>query len=87
MQSERVGTNTSAVEVTNLSPTGIWLLLDGAREVFLSFENFPWFADGKVRQILHVERPTPNHLYWPDLDIDLSVESIENPERFPLVSR
>jgi hypothetical protein len=28
----------------------------------------------------------PEHLYWPDLDIDLSVESIEHPERFPLVS-
>ena len=24
---------------------------------------------------------------WPNLDIDLAVESIRNPEKFPLVSR
>jgi hypothetical protein len=29
----------------------------------------------------------PHHLYWPDLDIDLAVESIRHPEQFPLVSR
>jgi hypothetical protein len=28
-----------------------------------------------------------HHLYWPDLDIDLAVESIRHPEKFPLVSR
>jgi hypothetical protein len=31
--------------------------------------------------------PSARHLYWPDLDIDLAVESIRNPEAFPLVSR
>lgn len=25
-------------------------------------------------------------LYWPDLDIDLTVESIEHPEKFPLIA-
>jgi len=30
--------------------------------------------------------PHPHHLYWPDLDIALAVESIDHPERFPLVS-
>jgi hypothetical protein len=25
-------------------------------------------------------------LYWPDLDIDLAVDSIQHPERYPLVS-
>jgi hypothetical protein len=29
------------------------------------------------------ERPQPQHLYWPDLDVDLSVDSIEHPERYP----
>jgi hypothetical protein len=26
-------------------------------------------------------------LYWPDLDIDLAVDSIEHPEQYPLVSQ
>ena len=37
-------------------------------------------------KLLNVELPHPHHLYWPDLDVDLAVESIEHPERFPLVS-
>jgi hypothetical protein len=52
----------------------------------LAFEDFPWFRDAPVSGVLKVERPQPHHLYWPDLDIDLSVESILHPERFPLVS-
>jgi hypothetical protein len=31
--------------------------------------------------------PSPHHLRWPDLDVDLAVESIRDPEKFPLVSR
>jgi hypothetical protein len=34
-----------------------------------------------------VTLPSPHHLYWPDLDIDLAVDSLDHPERYPLVSR
>jgi hypothetical protein len=68
-----------------VSKHGFWLLL-GGRELFLSFKDFPWFEDVPVRQLLHVELLHLRHLYWPDLDVDLSVESIEHPERFPLTS-
>jgi hypothetical protein len=76
----------SAVEVTNISKHGFWLLLDD-RELFVSFSEFPWFQQAPVSAILNVQRPHADHLYWPDLDIDLAVESIERPERFPLVSK
>jgi Protein of unknown function (DUF2442) len=79
------GTATSQAEVTNISLHGFWLFL-GDRELFLPFEEFPWFAEAPVRAILNVERPQPHHLYWPELDVDLSVESIEHPERYPLRS-
>ena len=85
MKSEKLGTRTSQVEVANISREGFWLLL-GDRELFLPFKNFPWFEEAPVAKILKVEWPQADHLYWPDLDIDLSVESIEHPERFPLVS-
>src|SRR5260221_10049548 len=74
------------VEVTNVSRHGFWVLL-GERELFLPFNKFPWFKDVPVAQLLNVALPHPMHLYWPDLDVDLSVECIEFPERFPLVSR
>jgi hypothetical protein len=86
MKSAPRGKNTSAVEVTNVSSSGFWLLL-GAEEVFVEFKKFPWFKDATIGQLLNVERPAPHHLYWPALDVDLAVESLSQPERFPLVSR
>jgi hypothetical protein len=72
--------------VTNVSQHGLWLLL-GDRELFLPFEKFPWFRDAPIAKLVRVELPSSHHLYWPDLDVDLAVESIEHPERFPLVSQ
>src|SRR5437867_13303179 len=86
MRSAQRGKRTSGVEVTNVSPHGFWLLL-GDREVFLPFETFPWFRNASIAQLVHVRLPSPEHLYWPDLDVDLAVESIDHPERFPLVSK
>jgi hypothetical protein len=59
----------------------------GGRELFLPFEKFPWFKNAPVAHILNVESPHPTYLRWPDLDVDLAVESIAFPERFPLVSK
>lgn len=81
-----LGTDTSAVEVTNISRHGVWLLVRD-EELFLPFEDFPWFREAPVGQILNVEAPSPDHLYWPELDIDLACESIRHPEQFPLVSK
>jgi len=80
------GTIISAPEVTNISRHSFWLLL-GDEELLLPFEQFPWFRSATVEQITHVERPSPDHLYWPNLDVDLAVASIRDPEAFPLVSR
>jgi len=86
MKSAPRGAATSQAEVSAISPHGVWLFL-GDREVFLPFEKFPWFRDAPVAGVLNVERPQPHHLYWPDLDIDLHLESIEQPEKYPLLSR
>jgi hypothetical protein len=40
-----------------------------------------------VEAILRLERPQAGHLYWPELDLDLSVDSIEHPERYPLKAK
>ncbi len=80
------GTATSAAEVTNISQHGFWMLIDG-RELFLPFDEFPWFKQATIDAILHVQRPAPEHLHWPDLDVDLSVDSLEHPERYPLRSK
>lgn len=86
MKSDAPGKHTSDVEVTNVSKHGFWLLI-GDSERFMAFEHFPWFQDAPINQLLKVELCSPRHLYWPDLDVDLAVESIDYPERFPLVSK
>jgi hypothetical protein len=80
------GTLTSVAEVTHVSKHGFWLLL-GAEELLVPFEHFPWFKKATIEQLSDVQWPTPNHLYWPQLDADLSVESIRDPSAFPLVSK
>ena len=80
------GTNTFQTEILGISKHGFWLLLDEKEELFVSFLNFPWFRKASVEQIFALERPQPHHLYWSDLDIDLDVESIRHPEKFPLIS-
>jgi hypothetical protein len=80
------GRATSAAEVTHVSRHGFWLLLDG-EELLVPFTEFPWFRRATIEQLLDVEWPTPDHLYWPQLDVDLSVRSIRDPAAFPLVAR
>ena len=86
MPSATLGRSTSPAEVTNVSAHGFWLFV-GARELFVPFQQFPWFRDASIRAITNVQLPSLHHLYWPDLDIDLAVESIEHPEKYPLVSQ
>ena len=76
------GNSTSAVEVTNISAHGIWLLAHD-RELFMSYDEFPWFKDQPVKVIMNVEEPSLGHYYWPEIDVDLTQEIIEHPERFP----
>jgi hypothetical protein len=81
-----LGTNTSKAEVSHISAQGVWLLA-GGKELFLSYAQFPWFKDAPVGAILNVEEPRRGHFFWPELDIDLTEEIIEHPERFPLTAK
>lgn len=85
MKSAAPGASTFPVEVTNVSTHGFWIFV-GERELFVSFRDFPWFKDASIGAITQVVLPSPHHLYWPALDVDLAVDSIEHPEKYPLVS-
>lgn len=74
------------VEVVQVSRFGIWLAVDD-EEFFLDYANFPWFRDATIANICAVVMPTTGHLYWSTLDIDLDLDSIRNPEAFPLVAQ
>ena len=83
MKSSQHGTSTFGAEVTQIDSQGIWLLADGA-EYFLPYEEYPWFHNARVDEILNVELLGGGHLHWPALDVDLCVDSIKNPAGYPL---
>lgn len=74
------------IEVSLVSKLGFWILIED-EELFLAYADFPWFKTATIEQIMLVEHPSRNHLYWPNLDVDLSLESIRNPDLFPLISK
>jgi len=79
------GTTTSQAEVTNISKHGFWMLIDD-EELFLSFENFPWFQGATIEEICDFQRPHHDHFCWALLDIDLSIDSIRSPDQYPLIA-
>ena len=83
MTSRTLGKNISEAEVANISKHGFWLLVN-EKEHFLSYDEYPWFKNAKVCDILNVELLHQSHLYWPKLDIDLELAALEEPGRYPL---
>jgi len=86
MNSNATGQDILEVEIQSISAFGIWLLIRG-KEYFMSYEKYSWFKDAKVNQILDVTISPTGNLHWPKLDVDLSIDILEAPERFPLIAK
>jgi hypothetical protein len=85
MKSKTPGTDTSTVEISNIGRHGMWICV-GDAEYFMSYEEFPWFRDAKVKDILDVQLLHGHHPHWPRLDVDLGIDCLANPSRYPLIS-
>jgi hypothetical protein len=81
---QKLGKSTSAIEVSNISIHGIWLYLDG-KEYFLPYKHYPWFKEATLAKIQNVQMVRGKYLRWEDLDVDLLVDSLDSPEKYPLV--
>lgn len=75
-----------SVSIENITPFGIWLFVKG-KEYFLNYKDFPYFKDQTLKSIQNVQLLHGYHLYWSDLDIDLEIDNLENPEKYPLMSK
>jgi len=73
----------SEVEI-NITKFGLRLLVLGT-EYFLPYEEYAWFLGATIADINQVELLHNRHLYWPKLDIDLDIKSLEDPRKYPLV--
>ena len=85
----QTGTSTlvaTKTEVTNISPFGIWILTND-KEYFISYKDYPVFEKASIKQIAAVTTDFSGNLHWEDLDADIELDSLENPEDYPLVYR
>ena len=78
-----LGKSTSEVEVSNIDVHGFWLYVKG-KEYFLPFDEYPWFKNAKVSDIINVELLHESHLHWPKLDVDIDLLSLKIPGQTPL---
>ena len=74
------------VSVENITPFGIWIFVK-EKEYFLSYKDYPYFKDQTLNAIQNVRLLHGYHLFWPDLDVDLEINNLENPEKYPLKSK
>ena len=81
---ETTGKATSAVEVTMINAKGIALYVNG-KEYFLPYERCPWFKNAKVSDVLNVSMVDKEEIRWETLDVDLEIESLIYPEKYPLI--
>jgi hypothetical protein len=86
MSSGKPGVVTSDSEVTSIGPSGFWLLVED-REYFVPFADYPVFAGASVPEIFNLRKLSPGQLWWPDLDADIELAALSQPDRFPLMFR
>ena len=77
--------NTS-VSVLMINAQGIMLSVLG-NDYFISYNRIPWMQDAPIRSVLNVQLSGSSAIEWPDLDVDLEIESLRHPERYPLVMK
>lgn len=77
---------TPPVGVTMINARGI-LLFVGGKEYYLSYDRYPWFRNAKVSDVLDVTMPNEDSLRWDAIDVDLEIDSIIHPERYPITFR
>ena len=81
--SKNNSSNTSA-SVLMINAQGIMLSICG-HDYFLSYNRIPWMQDAPIRSVLNVQMSGPEAIEWPDLDVDLELDSLRHPARYPLV--
>lgn len=80
----------------NLQPTSVSVLMINSQgmmlsvlgqDYFLSYNRVPWLRNARISSALNVRMSGPRAIEWPELDIDLEIESLKHPERYPLVMK
>ena len=79
-------TKRTSVSVRSIMPDGI-LLTVFDNDYYLSYNRLPWFKHAKISDIFNVEMIGDDAIRWDTLDVDLEIDSLKYPERYPLVMK
>jgi len=67
-----------------INAQGIMICVNG-QDFFLSYNRIPWMREASIKDVLNVQMCGNDAVEWPDLDIDLEIDSLRHPERYPLL--
>ena len=77
-------TNSTLADVLMINDRGIMISVQG-QDYFLSYNRVPWMRDATISDVLNVRMSGMNAIEWPNLQVDLEVDSLKHPERYPLL--
>ena len=83
MNLSKNGTDTLINSVTNITSHGFWVIVNET-EYFVSFNEYPGFRKASVDSIFNMTILSPGQLNWLDLDIDIELDALKDPDKFPL---
>ena len=75
-----------SVSVLMINDKGLMLSVLG-QDYFVSFNRLPWMKKAPVCDVLDVQMSGDDAIEWPRLDVDLEIDSLKHPERYPLVMK
>jgi len=75
-----------SASVLMINSQGIMISVDG-NDYFLSYNRVPWMKDASISSVLNITKEGRSAISWPDLDVDLEIDSLRYPERYPLVMK
>ena len=74
------------VSVLMINDKGIMLSVKG-NDYFISYNRIPWMKHACISDALEVRMSGRNAIEWPKLDVDLEIDSLKHPERYPLIMK
>jgi len=77
-------TKSTSVSVLMINGQGIMISV-GGQDFFLSYNRIPWMREASINDVLNVQMCGSEAIEWPNLDVDLEIDSLRHPERYPLL--
>ena len=76
--------NSTSVSVFMINGQGIMISV-GGQDFFLSYNRVPWMREASINDVLNIRMCGNDAVEWPALDVDLEIDSLRHPERYPLL--